>query len=82
MTGKSFFVYAQKFSAGLCIFPLQSSALLFCHTHVIPIFNAFANLCGFRKEKNAFIDLMILKASSSLTVFYPIKLPNRQQSTF
>ncbi|WP_346200231.1 hypothetical protein NSQ96_17370 [Caldifermentibacillus hisashii] len=33
MTGKSFFVYAQKFSAGLCIFPLQSSALLFCHTH-------------------------------------------------
>lgn len=32
MTGKSFFVYAQKFSAGLCIFPLQSSALLFCHT--------------------------------------------------
>jgi len=26
-----FFVYAQKFSAGLCIFPLQSSALLFCH---------------------------------------------------
>ncbi|WP_244910423.1 ATP-binding protein [Caldibacillus thermoamylovorans] len=34
MTGKSFFVYAQKFSAGLCIFPLQSSALLFCHTQV------------------------------------------------
>ncbi|MFZ2463582.1 MAG: hypothetical protein WAW77_08175, partial [Caldibacillus thermoamylovorans] len=34
VTGKSFFVYAQKFSAGLCIFPLQSSALLFCHTHV------------------------------------------------
>ncbi|WP_243855034.1 hypothetical protein, partial [Halalkalibacterium halodurans] len=33
VTGKSFFVYAQKFSAGLCIFPLQSSALLFCHTH-------------------------------------------------
>ncbi|MFZ2464268.1 MAG: hypothetical protein WAW77_11745, partial [Caldibacillus thermoamylovorans] len=32
VTGKSFFVYAQKFSAGLCIFPLQSSALLFCHT--------------------------------------------------
>jgi hypothetical protein len=35
VTGKSFFVYAQKFSAGLCIFPLQSSALLFCHTHHI-----------------------------------------------
>jgi hypothetical protein len=34
VTGKSFFVYAQKFSAGLCIFPLQSSALLFCHTHI------------------------------------------------
>ncbi|WP_208651433.1 DNA adenine methylase [Ureibacillus thermophilus] len=34
MTGKSFFVYAQKFSAGLCIFPLQSSALLFCHTQI------------------------------------------------
>jgi hypothetical protein len=34
VTGKSFFVYAQKFSAGLCIFPLQSSALLFCHTQV------------------------------------------------
>ncbi|WP_155116804.1 hypothetical protein, partial [Heyndrickxia coagulans] len=34
MTGKSFFVYAQKFSAGLCIFPLQSSALLFCHTQL------------------------------------------------
>jgi hypothetical protein len=35
-----------------------------------------------KKEKNAFIDLRILKASSSLTGFYPIKLPNRQQSTF
>ena len=34
VTGKSFFVYAQKFSAGLCIFPLQSSALLFCHTQL------------------------------------------------
>ena len=37
MTGKSFFVYAQKFSAGLCIFPLQSSALLFCHTQALKI---------------------------------------------
>jgi len=35
VTGKSFFVYAQKFSAGLCIFPLQSSALLFCHTQPV-----------------------------------------------
>ncbi|MEK0288813.1 hypothetical protein, partial [Caldifermentibacillus hisashii] len=35
VTGKSFFVYAQKFSAGLCIFPLQSSALLFCHTQFL-----------------------------------------------
>jgi hypothetical protein len=35
VTGKSFFVYAQKFSAGLCIFPLQSSALLFCHTQYL-----------------------------------------------
>ncbi|MFZ2464138.1 MAG: hypothetical protein WAW77_11075, partial [Caldibacillus thermoamylovorans] len=38
VTGKSFFVYAQKFSAGLCIFPLQSSALLFCHTHFLGYF--------------------------------------------
>ncbi|MCM3479316.1 hypothetical protein, partial [Caldibacillus thermoamylovorans] len=40
VTGKSFFVYAQKFSAGLCIFPLQSSALLFCHTH-LPSFSLY-----------------------------------------
>ncbi|MED4970395.1 hypothetical protein [Parageobacillus toebii] len=43
--------------------------------------NLFGEKKGLRKDKKM-IKLRILKASSSLTGFYPIKLPNRQQSTF
>ena len=66
VTGKSFFVYAQKFSAGLCIFPLQSSALLFCHTQNLDIllnnFNCLEQKDGDELERNLFELHRILTA--------------------
>jgi len=57
VTGKSFFVYAQKFSAGLCIFPLQSSALLFCHTQANVEKQANAAEEAFKNNKEKLDDL-------------------------
>ncbi|PAE20441.1 hypothetical protein CHH80_10510, partial [Bacillus sp. 7504-2] len=64
VTGKSFFIFpAYKNSAGLCIFLLQSSALLFCNKQLIRI---ISNLNQIIKKTQIFYIIFSLSSGTPL----------------